>query len=113
MTLSGLRKIEAEGVDTLGELKLLRRSTESRSIAPWLPSEPAVYMPYPLDDTNHVLASMNLFVRSAGADPSLPANSVRKKIQSSYPDQPIERIIVMREVVSREPWTGASTPSHK
>lgn len=66
-----------------------------------LPSEPAIYMPYTQDDTNHVLASMNLFVRSAGGDPGLLANSVRGKIQSLYPNQPIERIAVVREVVSR------------
>jgi hypothetical protein len=66
-------------------------------------------MAYTQDDTNHVLASMNLFVRSAGADPSLLANSVREEIQPPYPDQ---RIMVMREVVSRAPWTGVSTPSH-
>jgi hypothetical protein len=39
-------------------------------------------MPYTQDDTHHVLASMNLFVRSAGRDPGLLANSVRTKIQS-------------------------------
>jgi putative ABC transport system permease protein len=66
-----------------------------------LPSEPAIYIPYTQDDTNHVLASMNLFVRSAGANPALLANSVRAKIQSLYPNQPVERITVMREVVSR------------
>jgi putative ABC transport system permease protein len=66
-----------------------------------LPDEPAIYMPYTQDDTNHVLASMNLFVRSAGGDPALLANSVRAKIQSLYPNQPVERITGMREVVSR------------
>jgi len=66
-----------------------------------LPGEPAIYMPYTQDDTNHVLASMNLFVRSAGGDPALLTNSVRVKIQSLYPNQPVERITVMREVVSR------------
>src|SRR5215472_10119993 len=65
------------------------------------PSEPAIYMPYTQDDTNHVLASMNLFVRSASDDPALLANGVRGKIQSLYPNQPVERITVMREVVSR------------
>ena len=65
------------------------------------PSEPAIYMPYTQDDTTHVLASMNLFVRTAGGDPGLLANSMRGKIQSLYPNQPIERITVMREVVSR------------
>ncbi|MGA2356836.1 MAG: FtsX-like permease family protein, partial [Terriglobales bacterium] len=65
-----------------------------------LPSEPAIYMPYTQDDTNHVLASMNLFVRSAGGDPALLTNSARVKIQSLYPNQPVEGITVMREVVS-------------
>ena len=44
---------------------------------------------------------MNLFVRSAGDDPGLLASSVRKKIQSMYPNQPVERIMVMHDVVSR------------
>jgi ABC-type antimicrobial peptide transport system permease subunit len=58
-------------------------------------------MPYTQDDTHHVLASMNLFVRSTGGDPGLLANSVRAKIQSMYPNQPVEGFAVMREVVSR------------
>ena len=65
-----------------------------------LPSEPAIYMPYTQDDTSHVLASMNLFVRSAGRDPALLVNSVRSRIQSMYPNQPVERIMVMRDIVS-------------
>ena len=65
-----------------------------------LPSEPAIYMPYTQDDTHHVLASMNLFVRAAGTNPALLANSVRAKIQSMYPNQPVERITVMRDVIS-------------
>jgi ABC-type antimicrobial peptide transport system permease subunit len=66
-----------------------------------LPAEPAIYMPYTQDDTTHVLASMNLFVRSTGEKPGLLANSVRSKIQSMYPNQPVERITVMRDVVSQ------------
>ena len=65
-----------------------------------LASEPAIYMPYTQDDTHHVLASMNLFVRAAGTNPALLANSVRAKIQSMYPNQPVERITVMRDVIS-------------
>jgi len=57
-------------------------------------------MPYTQDDTNHVLASMNLFVRSSGGEPALLANSVRGKIQSLYPNQPVERFTVMRAVVA-------------
>jgi len=64
-----------------------------------LPSEAAIYMPYTQDDTYHVLASMNLFVRSAGMNPELLTSSVRSKIQSMYGNQPVEHITVMREVV--------------
>jgi putative ABC transport system permease protein len=39
-------------------------------------------------------------VRSAGGDPALLTNNVRVKIQSLYPNQPVEQITVMREVVS-------------
>jgi len=65
-----------------------------------LPSEPAIYMPYTQDDSNHVLASMNLFVRSTAVNPALLTNSVRVKIQALYPNQPVERITVLRDVVS-------------
>lgn len=44
---------------------------------------------------------MNLFVRTGGGNPALLANSVRVKIQSLYPNQPVERVTMMREVVSR------------
>jgi putative ABC transport system permease protein len=66
-----------------------------------LPDEPAIYMPYTQDDTMHVLASMNLFVRASERDPGLLANDVRAKIQSMYPNQPVEGMAVMREVVSQ------------
>ncbi|HVH88779.1 MAG TPA: ADOP family duplicated permease, partial [Terriglobales bacterium] len=66
-----------------------------------LPSEQAIYMPYTQDDTMHVMASMHLFVRSSGNDPALLVNNVRAKIQSMYPNQPVEHIEVMRDVVSR------------
>jgi len=66
-----------------------------------LPGEPAIYMPYTQDDTMHVLASMNLFVRSAGGNPAVLADSVRGKIQSMYPNQPVERITLMRDIVSQ------------
>jgi predicted permease len=65
-----------------------------------MPSEPAIYMPYTQDDTDHVLASMNLFVRSAGGRPAILGSSVRRRIQSLYPDQPVEQITVMRDVVA-------------
>jgi predicted permease len=63
------------------------------------PIEPAVYLPYLQDETNHVLWSMQLYVRSD--DPSHLFGSVRAKIHALYPDQPIERMRTMADVVSR------------
>ena len=66
-----------------------------------LPGEPAIYMPYTQDETWHVLNSMHLFVRSAGNDPGALAGSVRVKVQSMYPNQPVEHLTVMRTWVAR------------
>jgi putative ABC transport system permease protein len=66
-----------------------------------LPNEPAIYVPYEQDDTMHVLASMNLFVRSAGEGPAPLARSIPAKIHSIYPNQPVERLTVMPDVISR------------
>ena len=67
-----------------------------------LPPEPALYMPYTQDETYHVLNSMNIYVRSApGMDPGALASSLRASIQSVYPNQPVERIQVLRQVVAR------------
>jgi len=66
-----------------------------------VPPGPAVYMPYTQDETYHVLNSMTLYVRSAGNDPSALGQSIRARIQASYPNQPVERIRVMRQVVAQ------------
>jgi putative ABC transport system permease protein len=63
------------------------------------PIEPAVYLPYLQDETNHVLWSMELYVRSD--EPSQLFGSVRAKIHALYPNQPIERMRTMADVVSR------------
>jgi predicted permease len=65
------------------------------------PPGPAVYMPYTQDETYHVLNSMNLFIRGAGVDPVSLGQSARARIQSLYPNQPVERIRGMREVIAR------------
>ncbi len=72
-----------------------------RQRAAELPAEPAVYVPYTQDESYHVLASMNLFVRSAGSNPGALGGSVRARIQSLYPNQPVERLAVMPAIVSR------------
>ncbi|HXT17103.1 MAG TPA: ABC transporter permease [Gemmatimonadaceae bacterium] len=62
---------------------------------------PAVYMPYTQDETYHVLNSMQLYIRGAAADPVSLAESARARIQSLYPNQPVERIRPMREVIAQ------------
>jgi len=52
------------------------------------PGLPAVYMPYLQDETNHDMASMNLLVQSDG-NPMALADSLRTKIHSIRPDQPV------------------------
>jgi putative ABC transport system permease protein len=62
------------------------------------PTEPAVYLPYLQDETSHVLWSMRLYVRSD--DPIHLFSSVRAKVHALYPDQPVERMSTMADVVS-------------
>ncbi len=67
-----------------------------------LPPEAAIYMPYTQDETYHVLNSMSIYVRSAtGLDPASLANGVRTRIQSMYPNQPVEHIQALPQVVGR------------
>lgn len=73
----------------------------SRQKAVEEPSAPAVYVPYEQDESFHVLMSMFVFVRSSGPDPAALGQTLRVKIQAVYPNQPVERIAVMREVVSK------------
>ena len=65
-----------------------------------LPAGPSVYLPYTQDETYHVLNSMHLYVRSANADPSALGRGIRTKVQSMYPNQPVEDIRVMRQVIA-------------
>ena len=65
-----------------------------------LPTGPAVYLPYLQDETNHDMASMSLFVRSV-ADPVTLEGSIRARIHAVRPDQPIDEIRSMEDIVSR------------
>jgi predicted permease len=67
--------------------------------APELPVAPAVYMPYLQDETSHDLASMSLFVRSEGATLGL-ASSIRARIHALRPDQPVNQIFSMQDLIS-------------
>jgi ABC-type antimicrobial peptide transport system permease subunit len=64
------------------------------------PPGPSIYLPYDQDETYHVLNSMNVYVRSARNDPSALGPAIRSAIQSMYPNQPVERIRVMRQVIA-------------
>jgi putative ABC transport system permease protein len=63
-----------------------------------LPVEPALYTPYLQDETNHVFAAMNLFVRTAG-DPRWLAEGVRKQVHAIRPHQPVDRMRTMDDVL--------------
>ena len=65
-----------------------------------LPPGPAVYLPYSQDETYHVLNSMNVYVRSAEDDAAALGPAVRSSIQAIYPNQPVERIRVMRQAIA-------------
>jgi putative ABC transport system permease protein len=65
-----------------------------------LPAGPGVYLPYTQDETFHVLNSMHLYVRTANADPATLGRGIRTKIQAMYPNQPVEDIRVMQQVIA-------------
>ena len=65
-----------------------------------LPPAPAIYLPYTQDETHHVLNSMSVYVRSAGDDPAALGHGIRSAIQAIYPDQPVERIRVLQQVIA-------------
>lgn len=64
-----------------------------------LAMEPALYMPYVQDETNHVLGSIDLFVRAQ--NPLLQAEAVRTAIQRLRPDQPVARMQTMTQYLVR------------
>jgi putative ABC transport system permease protein len=64
------------------------------------PTEPAVYLPYLQDETHHDMASMSLFVRSIGG-PRVLGSSIRVRIHAIEPNQPIDLIESMQDVVSQ------------
>ena len=66
--------------------------------APDSPTDPTIYMPYVQDETYHDLASMNLFVRTLG-NPLMLAQAIHQ-IHAIQPDQPVDEIQSMQDVVS-------------
>jgi len=65
-----------------------------------VPTAPAVYMPYLQDETNHDMASMSLFVRSE-KNPMALTDSLRAKIHAIRPDQPVQNIHSLEELMSQ------------
>jgi putative ABC transport system permease protein len=63
-----------------------------------LPAEAAIYTPFLQDETNRVFVYMNLFVRSAG-DPRWVSGSVRAAVHDVEPDQPIEGLQTMGDMM--------------
>jgi putative ABC transport system permease protein len=62
--------------------------------------EPAVYMPYLQDQTNHVFAAMNWFVRTT-ADPRSLMGTIRPIVHQIRPNQPVEKMQTMEEGLFR------------
>ncbi|HET9183282.1 MAG TPA: ABC transporter permease [Candidatus Angelobacter sp.] len=64
-----------------------------------LPAKPALYMPFYQDETNHVYAGMSIFVRTSG-EPTQQAMAIRKVIQGMNPNQAIQQMRTMEDVLS-------------
>lgn len=62
------------------------------------PVEPAIYLPYMQDSTNHVFAGLNLFVKTSG-DPRAVAGAVRAEIYGIRADQSITSMQTMDDVL--------------
>lgn len=63
-------------------------------------TKPAVYMPYLQDETSHDMATMNLFVRSSTDTRGL-ADSVRARIHAVRPDQPVEDLQPLTDLMAQ------------
>jgi putative ABC transport system permease protein len=72
------------------------------------PPEPAVYLPYLQDETNHNMATMSLFVRTEG-NPMALVDSVRDRIHAIKPDQPVQNVQNVTELISQSVATRRYT----
>ena len=72
------------------------------------PAAPAVYLPYLQDETNHDMATMSLFLRAKGNVMAL-ADSVRNRIHAVAPDQPVQNIQNVADLVSQSVATRRYT----
>jgi putative ABC transport system permease protein len=72
------------------------------------PAAPAVYLPYLQDETNHDMATMSLFVRAEGNAMAL-AESIRDRIHVVEPNQPVQNIQNVADLVSQSVATRRYT----
>ena len=72
------------------------------------PPAPAVYLPYLQDETNHDMATMSLFLRADGNVMAL-ADSVRDRIHVVEPNQPVQNIQSVADMVSQSVATRRYT----
>ena len=72
------------------------------------PAAPAVYLPYLQDETNHDMATMSLFVRAEGNVMAL-ADSIRDRIHVVEPNQPVQNIQNVADLISQSVATRRYT----
>ena len=72
------------------------------------PAAPAVYLPYLQDETNHDMATMSLFLRTDGNLMAL-TDSVRDRIHAVDPNQPVQNIQDVADLVSQSVATRRYT----
>jgi len=72
------------------------------------PAAPAVYLPYLQDETNHDMATMSLFVRADGNAMAL-ADSVRDRVHAVEPNQPVQNIQNVADLMSQSVATRRYT----
>lgn len=72
------------------------------------PPAPAIYLPYLQDETNHDMATMSLFLRADGNAMAL-ADSVRDRIHAVEPNQPVQNIQNVADLVSQSVATRRYT----
>jgi putative ABC transport system permease protein len=73
-----------------------------------VPAAPAIYLPYLQDETNHDMATMSLFLRTSGKMMAL-ADSVRNRIHTVAPAQPVQSIQDVADLVSQSVATRRYT----
>jgi putative ABC transport system permease protein len=72
------------------------------------PAAPSVYLPYLQDETNHDMATMSLFLRTEG-DVMALSDGVRNRIHAVEPNQPVQNIQNVADMVSQSVATRRYT----